>query len=634
MENRFGFKDLVSAALTVTLIVVVVLGMKQLDRQWKKLLEIENQNDLQAKTVASLKRTLNDLANNGISLNASGTGNGSVGAATTGPTTGPAGRVVTGDPFKALRAAETRPDFAAGDWLIDNVKTKLPKLTPLIATDLYSDWVQAKVLETLAYRDPDTLDYVPLLARSFQISPDGMRFTFQLRRGVTFSDGEPLTADDVVFSFKLIMNPKINAPRFRAYYSKIKSVEQTGPDEVTFTMAEPYYDSLDLCATMDILPKHFYSKFNEEEINQNPGLLMGTGPYKLRDPTGWRPGQKAELVRNESYWGQPGPFSRMIFLEVEEEAAAETMLGNGELDVYRALPEQFNRALANPQIAGRVNKFVIDSTINGYYFIAWNQSRGGQTTRFADRRVRKAMGLLVDRERICNDVFLGYASPISGPFAAGSPQADPSIKPLPYDVAEGKRLLAEAGFADRNGDGVLEGPDGTPFRFKLTYGSGNSTVDRYMLFIKDNYARVGITCDLDPIDWPILLKKLEQRDFDAIHMGFGGSVESDLFQEYDSSQIADAGDNFMSYRNEALDKLMREARRTVDAPKRMELWHQCHRILAEDQPHTFLFSRKVLRLIDKRVQNVQASKVELNLVDRWRMPIPWYVPKAMQKYKE
>jgi peptide/nickel transport system substrate-binding protein len=181
---------------------------------------------------------------------------------------------------------------------------------------------------------------------------------------------------------------------------------------------------------------------------------------------------------------------------------------------------------------------------------------------------------------------------------------------------------------------VIEGPDGKPFRFSLTYGSGNETVNRYMLFIKDNYAKVGITCDLDPQDWPNVLKKEDQRDFDAIHMGFSGSVESDLFQEYDSSQIADQGDNFMSYKNEELDKLMREARRTVDTAKRMEIWHQCHRILAEDQPHTFLFSRKTLRLVDKRVQNIRPSKIELNVVDRSRMPIPWYVPKPMQKYKD
>jgi peptide/nickel transport system substrate-binding protein len=361
---------------------------------------------------------------------------------------------------------------------------------------------------------------------------------------------------------------------------------------------------------------------------------MGTGPYKMRDPAGWRPGQKIELVRNETYWGQPPTFSRLIFLEVEEEAAQETMLGNGEIDIYRAFPEQFKRATENPKITAKNNQFVIDSTINGYYFVAWNQQRVGKPTRFTDPRVRKAMTLLIDRQRICQDVFLGYASPISGPNAAGSPQSDPNIKPLPYDLAEGKRLLAEAGYMDRNKDGVIEGADGVPFRFKLNYASGNATVDRYMLFIKDGFAKAGITCDLDPVEWPLMLKKVDQRDFEALHMGWGGDLESDLYQEFDSSQIADTGDNFMSYRNDALDTLMREARKTIDVERRMKMWHQCHKILADDQPYTFLFSRKTLRLISNRVQNVKPSRTELNLVDRSRMPIPWYVPKAMQKYQD
>src|SRR3954466_1131381 len=208
MENRFGLKDLVSAVLLLGLIVITLLSMKQRDREWEVLQQIKAQNDLQARTLANLNRTLGDLAANGVSV-----------ARGSGPTTAESGGagMVRGDPFKELRAVEAKPDFARGDWLIDNVKTKVPKLTPNISTDLYGDWVQAKVMETLAYRDPDAPEsYIPLLARSYTVSPDGMKYVFQLRKGVTFSDGEPFTADDVIYSYQIIMNPKINAPRMRA----------------------------------------------------------------------------------------------------------------------------------------------------------------------------------------------------------------------------------------------------------------------------------------------------------------------------------------------------------------------------------------------------------------------------------
>jgi peptide/nickel transport system substrate-binding protein len=624
METRFGFKDFVLVTLIILLVLVIFLGMKQLDRQWVVLQQMRDQGNQQLATLASIQRT---LENGIVTRNAS---NGSA------PTSGPT--AAHDDSYNAAFAnileAEKKDGFARGDWLIDNFATKLPKVTPLISSDLYSQWVQAKVLDGLIYRDPDTLEYLPQLARSWQISPDGMTFTFQLRKGVRFSDGHPLTADDVVYSYDIIMNPKINAPRQRAYYEKVKSVTRTSEEEVVFQMKEPYFEALDLCGTISVMPKHFYSQFSEEEINQNPGLLMGSGPYKMPDPKGWRPGEKLQLVRNENYWGVPPTFDRLVYLEVEEEAAEETMFGNGELDVFApAAAEQYVRLLKDPKVTARANHFEYESPMLGYAYIAWNESRDGKPTRFADKLVRRAMTQLIDRERICKEVFLGYAKPISGPFSAGSPQADPSIKPWAFDVEAARKLLKEAGYDDRDGSGVLKDKDGHPFRFKLTYGSGNATFERVVFFLKDAFAAAGVTMEPDPVEWSILIKKLDERNFDAITLSWGGSVESDLYQEFDSSQIADQGDNFMSYKNPQLDETVRAARATVDTKKRMDIWHKAHAILHEDQPYTFLLSRMSTRFMDNRIQNVRKSKIGLNYVYVYTMPIPWYVPRGQQKYR-
>lgn len=622
MENRFGFKDLISTILLVLLICTILLGMKQLDRQWTVLQTIQQQGTEQTRLLASISRSLDEISANGLSVSNN-------------PGTQPTNqRTRRPDPFAAMKQAEAQPNFARGDFLIDNLPTKLGgSITPNIKNDLYATWIQPKVIEYLAFQDPDTLEYVPLLARDWQMTPDAMKITFQLRKGVRFSDGEPFTADDVVYSWQFIMNPKINAPAQRAYFTRVKNVEKINDYEVVFNMAEPYFQTFDLCAaSLLIIPKHFYSKFEPEQINQNPGLVMGTGPYRFPDPQSWRPGQRIELVRNELYWGEPATFDKIVFGEVEEEAASETMFRNGELDIYRTLPQQFDRMIKDPKVMERANAFAIDSPMNGYYFLAWNEVRGGKKTLFSDPRVRKALTLLTDRAGMCRDVFLGYATPVSGPFSAGSPQADPSISPLPYDPAAAKKLLADAGYADRDGSGVIKDPNGQPFRFKLTYGSGNATNERVVLFLKDGFARAGITMEPDPQAWSIVNDRIEHREIDAVMMGWAGALESDLYQEFDSTQNSDQGDNFISYNNPAFDKVVRQARQTIDDAKRMELWHQCHRVLADDQPYTFLFSRKTLRLIDKRVQNVRQTKVELNVVDRWPMPIPWYVPKAMQKY--
>lgn len=629
MENRFGFKDLIFTVLILLLTAVVLLGMKQLDRQWSLLRTIQQQGTEQTRLLASISRSLDEISANGLSVS---------NAPTTQSTTQPAAQSgLHPDPFAAVKEAEKQPDFARGDYLIDNFRGKLGGvLTPYTSLDLYSQWVQTKIFDGLAFQDPNTFEYVPQLARGFQMTPDGLRITFQLRRGVRFSDGEPFTADDVVFTFNLVMNPKLNAPRARAYFGRIKSCEKLNDYEVVFTMTEPYYAAMDLVSAPDffVLPKHFYSEFTPEQINENPGLLMGTGPYRMTDPQSWRPGQKIEVVRNELYWGVPPTFDKLIFDEVEEEAAQETMFRNGELDVYRCLAPQYARLVNDPKVMAKANAFAIDSPMVGYFFIGWNQMRNGKRTIFADPRVRKALTMLTDREGLCRQIFLGYATPVSGPFAVSSPQNDPTLKPLPYDPVAARKLLAEAGFLDRDGSGVLKAADGTPLRFKLMYNVGNATIDRMVLFLKDNLAKGGVVMEPDPQQWAVCMQRVDHRDLDAITMGWAGTVEADLYQEFDSSQIADGGDNFMSYSNPELDKVLREARRTIDPQKRMDLWHKAHRILADDQPYTFLYDRQDLRFIDKRVQNVHPSRMELNVVDEETTPISWYVPKALQKYRQ
>jgi peptide/nickel transport system substrate-binding protein len=632
MENRFGFKDLITVFLFVTLIIVVWLGMVEVDRQGKSLQSIQRQGDQQTTQLAAIRRALDDIAANGIAAAPPvATTTGPAATSTTGPATTAPVLVRRPDSFGNLKEAEKQPDFARGDWLVDNLETKVKKITPQASADLYAEIIQAKVVESLVYRDPDTLEWVPQLARNWQISDDGLTFTFQLRKDVTFSDGEPFTSDDVLYSYQIVMNPKIDAARQRAYYDKVKSVEKHGDYEVVFTMTEPYFQSMDVCGGISVLPRHFYEKFSEDEINSNPGLLMGTGPYRMRDPAGWRPGEKIELLRNDSYWGVPPTFNRIIYLEVEEEAAQETMFGNGEYDIFATQPEQYKRMLADPKTTAHANHFEYSTPLSGYSYIAWNEKRNGKPTVFADPRVRKAMTLLTDRDRINKEIYLGYATTISGPFPAGSPQADTSILPYPFDPDGAKKLLQEAGFRD-DGSGVIKGPDGQPLRVRLTYPSKSATYEREVLFLKDSYAKAGITLEPDPEDWPVVQTDLDNRDFDAITLGWGGSIESDLYQEFDSSQIQDKGDNFMSYDNPKFDAVVREARRTIDDKKRMDLWHQAHRILHEDQPYTFLMSRMSLRFIDKRIENIKKSTMGLNDVNIWTMPLPWYVPKAMQKY--
>jgi peptide/nickel transport system substrate-binding protein len=619
MENRFGVKDFVLLVLLGGLIVVVLLAMKQYDRQWEVLRQIQKQGTDQVRELAAIRRAVE-----------------SGGFAAQAPTFQSGGASeAAADPFPHVTAAQMKPDYALGDWYIDNFGGKIRKLTPLLAGDAYQAVVEARVVEGLLYIDPYTIDFIPLLAESYEASDDGLQIRFNLRQGVRFSDGQPFTADDVVFTFEWIMNPAVAAPRQRAFLENIERVEKINDHEVVFHFERPYFNSLELAGGMGILPKHFYSKYPPEKFNEQLGMLMGTGPYKLRDPEAWRPGERIELLRNERYWGEPGPFNRLIYNEVIEEVAALTMFRNGELDRFAAQPDEYVALLKDPEIRKRANNFEVESPLSGYGWIAWNQVRGGKPTVFADKRVRQAMTMLIDRERICKDIYLGYAAVANGPYEPGSPQADPSVKPWPYDPAAAKKLLAEAGLADRNGDGVLESSDGKPFRFAMTYPAASKLYDRVMFLIKDMLAGAGVAMQPDPVDWPILQTRMENRDFDAVSLRWtGGSVEGDITQMFHSSQTKDNGDNYMTYINPELDKLIDTAKSTIDREKRMPMWQACHRILHEDQPYTFLTTQKALSFYDKRIRNIEPSKLGLNFVSLYVMPIPWYVPSALQKYTE
>jgi peptide/nickel transport system substrate-binding protein len=174
--------------------------------------------------------------------------------------------------------------------------------------------------------------------------------------------------------------------------------------------------------------------------------------------------------------------------------------------------------------------------------------------------------------------------------------------------------------------------DGKPFKFVLTYPSGNETWEKVVLLMKDSYARAGIILEPERLDWPVLIQKLNQGDFDAITLGWSSTPESDPYQIFHSSQIAGQGDNRTSYRSPEMDRLLEKARTTMDREQRMKLWNEVHRTLHEDQPYTFLFNRMALRYFNKRIQNIEKSKMGLNYESLNGGLIPWYVPRAQQRY--
>lgn len=622
MENRFTIKDFFLFAFLALLLIVILLSMYMVDRQWNKMAQMQRimiEQGADLRNLRGLVRSIDNRVRRGDF--------------TTGTSTSHTDREKIPDAFRRAYEASQMDGYQAGDWLVLAFSTGLKTISPLVSSDIYAAQVQGYVLESLLIRDPETLEWVGMIAKDWTVSEDGLTFTFQMREDVKFSDGHGMDASDIAFTFAFIMNQAIAAPRQRAYLQKIESVTATDKYEVVFRFKEPYFDSLALSGGMIILPQHFYEPYlkTPETFNQSKGILLGSGPYRLLDPKGWTPDQGiVELQRNPRYWGPVlPPFNRLLWKVIENDSARLTTFRNGEIDVYNARPREYQRLLDDVELIGRTHHFEYISPTAGYTYIGWNQLRNGKPTRFADKRVRQAMTYLTDRQRLIEEIMLGYAEPAISPFSPRSHQHDAGLEPRQFDLEKAKALLHEAGYHDRNGDGVLEDAQGKPFEFELVYFQDNEDTKRIVLFLKDLYARAGILLRLKPTEWSVMLDLLSKKDFDAITLGWSSGVETDIFQMFHSTQTGPGGDNFINYKSTRLDKLIEEARATVDEDQRMPLWQEAEHLIYDEQPYTFLIRRKTLAFVDRRMHNLEITKLGLNV---GIVPVEWFVPADLQKY--
>jgi peptide/nickel transport system substrate-binding protein len=614
MENRFGIKDFFLFLLLIALIAVVILAMEQYDRQWEVMSQIKEQLSEQTTDLSRIHRLLEQ----------------GVPAATTATATGNATDSMAG--FERIIKAQSAPDYATGGQLTMLSQASPEKITPLISDDGFAATLWGYVMDSLVNRDPDTLQWTPNLATSWKISDDSLTIDFTLRKGVTFSDGSPLTADDVVFTFDLIRNPDLADPGMKAMVDRLDRVEKVDDYHVRFIFREPYFQSFIVAGGTPIMSKAFYSKYSIADINNSTGLLIGSSAYRMPDPTNWRPtpGQPIVLVRNERYWGPTPSFDKLVWSIIEQPASRVTAFRNGELDVMTGsdgppTPEQYSQLITDPQINANTHHWALTVPTEAWYYLGWNEKvkRDGPPSQFADPRVRRALTMLTDRQAILQTIIHGYGTIITSPFAPNTPQCDSTIQPWPYDAAAAEKLLNDAGY-HRVGDRMV-GPDGKPLAFEILFNNNSEPRRRIASFLHDAYAQLGIEATPKGEEWSVFSQRIDERDFDVIIGAWGSDLETDPYDTFDSSQIPKTGRNFIQYSNPQLDALIRQGRSVLDDSKRMPIWHQVQQIMHQDQPYTFLFKYQELDLVHDRIHGVFPTKVlGLNGTGEW------YLPKALQ----
>ncbi len=540
-----------------------------------------------------------------------------------------------------------------GDWLVSHLLSDPEQLNPLTSNDATASAVLSHIFESLLDRDPEKLTLRPLLSSGLPaISEDKLNYTFTLRKGAKFSDGTPVTVDDVLFSIKAIKCEYVNAPFTRVYYASITNAEKVGPDSVRFTAAEPYFLNESVLGGISILPKHYYDPngdldgitvkqlaesdpavaekakafadhFNRA-FSRNP---MGSGPYVFKE---WSTGERVVLERNPDYWGYAHPelehpsIDRLVMKVVNNTAAALVTLKAGDLDLMGLDPLQALRETSGGKFKKNFNKLEFYSP--GYTYIGWNNEH----PIFSDVRVRRAMTMLADREGMVNTILHGLGTVVNSPIYRFRPEYDETLTPPPFDPKAAEALLAEAGWKDTDGDGLLDKViDGkkTPFAFEMKINSGNEPRKSVALTMQDQLRKYGIAVTIKELDWTIFLDAIRNRKYDAMILGWAMSVNPpDAYQIWHSSQAENRGSNHIAYRNKRVDEILETYRREFDAEKRTALYKELQQILNAEQPYTFLFMRKSVTAYHKRFRNVEALPIGGVVTDRW------WVPAALQKY--
>ena len=505
-----------------------------------------------------------------------------------------------------------------GDRMIQATEAETGNLNPLTSNEAMAATFNGLCNSTLAERNfskPEVFE--PLMAESWQISPDHKSYRIKLRKNIFWHDftdpvtgkryeKKEVTAEDFKFFADTVKNKDVNCAPLRVYYQYLDKIELHSKYEFTVKWNKAYYGSLASTLGMSPLPRHFYApdgKFDGKKFNDDHRrnrMIVGCGPYMF---VKWDKGRRLIFRRNKDYFGTAygaAPSLEYLVYEIikHPNTRFQAFMG-GELDRLGLLPDQYIKRTGTVEFKnGKLKKF--HYLLPQYNYIGYNQ----KNPLFRDKRVRQALTLLVDRERIKKEIYHGLAETAVTPFMPGSAFQPADLKPWPYAPAQAKKLLAEAGWRDSDGDGILE-KDGKKFTFTMMQISGSSIQQRLMPMLKESFAQAGIDMKIRNVEWSVYIQNLNSRNYDGCCLGWSSSFDPDLYQVWHSSQIAGEGSNHISYKNTELDKLLEEMQVCFDMPERIALGHRIARLLHEEQPYTFLFFPNSLTALSGRYRNVQ-----------------------------
>jgi peptide/nickel transport system substrate-binding protein len=516
------------------------------------------------------------------------------------------------------------PARPGGGTLTATVRSEPRSFNRLVAIDRTSALVAQLTHARLVRVNLATHEVEPYLAERWTRDDDGLTWVLELAREARFSDGTPCTADDVVFSARAALDPRVKSPLAPALTigGEPLVVESRGAHTVVVRFPSPYGPGLRLLDALPILPRHRLEAALEAgtlreawSVTTPPAELAGLGPFVLEE---YRAGEHLVFARNPHYFrkderGQALPYlDRLVLTVVPSQDAEILRLEAGETDLVTDMVRaedlaRVRRLAAAGQLALHDLGVALDSD-----FLVFNLGpgapRSGPRAWLTRRELRHAVSMAVDRQRFVDTVFLGAAVPVGGPVTPANRRwFDPSVPVPAYDPERAAALLSGVGLRDRDGDGWLEQPDGRPARFTLVTQKGNTVRERGAVVVQEALAAVGLGVDVVTLEQPAVIDRLMKGQYDAIHFG---SLASDTdpashldywlsrgaFHPWHPGQASPATEW-----EARIDALMARQVATVDPVARREIFFEVQGIFAEQLPAIYFAAPRVHVAMSARV---------------------------------
>ena len=510
----------------------------------------------------------------------------------------PGGRVILGD--------------------ISDIKT----MNPVLVTDVPSDLVSSRLFTGLLRVDAKTGEVQPNLAEKYDFSSDGKTLTFQLRDGLKFSDGSPLTGDDFKFSVMALLrskktNHKNNVDQIvgaRDFIDGTASdVSGIGVDgnTITVNLANSFCPALTQIGTLSIIPKSVYGKYidpsdaskNLDDAPENSAPPVSSGAFTFKE---WVPNDHVTVVRNDNYWNKAN-IDEWVHKTYPNQDALTAALKVGEVDMAQFDPKDLPDMQTLPSV--RVFKY-----LNlGYTYIGWNQLRGGKEF-LQDKAVRQALTYGLNIQQVVDKVLFGEGvkmvadtPPVSWAYDASG------LNTYDYNPSKAEQLLQDDGWT-KGSDGVYE-KDGNKLAFSIVTNAGNVTRETLIQVAAEQYKQIGISVEPKTESFEALVDRLTQskdpkygdqggHDYDAVVLGWSQGADPDMYSVWDSNSTHAGENNSIQYKNPDLDKAIDDSRTKCATGDRKDAFKRANQILNEEQPYDFGFAANVLLGVSTKIQGI------------------------------